>query len=157
MFEKLVTVLSLKFNGLRRKISFEPTIVIKEGKIIFNNLRKIGYAIDDILMLLRQKDIFDIGKVEYAVVEANGKISVLKKPEFETVTVTDMKVSPSPSKPPITIIVDGRFQTDNIQILKATEQEILKKLDRQGFSNPKEIFYATMDSEGTLNISPYKN
>jgi uncharacterized membrane protein YcaP (DUF421 family) len=111
LFEKMVTKISLRFNRLRRKISFEPTIVIKEGRIIYRNLKKIGYALDNILMLLRQKDIFDISQVEYAIIEANGKISILKKPEFKTVTVKDLNLPLSPVKPPVTVIVEGEFQT----------------------------------------------
>jgi len=157
LFEKMVTKISLRFNRLRRKISFEPTIVIKEGRIIYRNLKKIGYALDNILMLLRQKDIFDISQVEYAIIEANGKISILKKPEFKTVTVKDLNLPLSPVKPPVTVIVEGEFQQDNIHILKTSEQKIKEKLAAQGYHNHQEIFYASMDHAGNLNVSPYEN
>jgi len=158
IFEKIVTKLSLKYNKLRRKITFEPTIVVKEGQIVFHNLKKIGYSLDNILMLLRQKTIFDLNTVQFAIIEANGDISILKKPEYETATRKDLHI-PTPVStpmPPITVIADGQIQLDNIRILKVSEQEIKEKLVMQGYSTYKEIFYASMDSEGTLCISPYQ-
>ncbi len=156
LFEKFVNKISLKFNGLRRNISFEPTIVVKDGKIIYQNVKRIGYSIDNILMFLRQKSIFDLSTIEFAIIEANGDMSVLKKPEYETVTLKDLQLTPEQTMPPISVIVDGEFQRDNIGIIKSSIEEIVKELTKQGYKNYKDVFYAAMDSKGTLHVSPYK-
>jgi uncharacterized membrane protein YcaP (DUF421 family) len=107
-------------------------------------------------MFLRQKDIFDISRVEFAIIEANGDISVLKKPEYENVTMKDLDLKPEQTMPPISVIVDGEFQRDNITILKSSVQEIVEELTKQGYKSYKDVFYAAMDSEGNLQVSPYK-
>lgn len=157
IFERIINTLSLKYNKLRRKISFEPSIVIQDGKILFQNVKKNGYSLDDILMLIRQKNVFDIDQIQYGIIEANGDISILKRPEFEICTLKDMNIKPSGSPiPPLTVIVEGIFQKENIGILKTSEQEIMGKLVQQGFNNTKDIFYASMDGNGRLSVSPYK-
>lgn len=156
VIEKGINLLSLRYNKFRRKISFQPTIVIKEGKFLYGELKKTDYAIDDVLMFLRQKDCFDVDQVQYGILEANGDLSVLKKSQFSPPTVKELNLQPQgPAIPPISILVEGIFQQENMRILNTTEEEIKQKLTAAGYSNPKDVFYASMDSDGALRISPY--
>ncbi|EPY2305165.1 DUF421 domain-containing protein [Clostridium sporogenes] len=74
IFHIIVSKLKVKYRKFGHVITFEPTIVIQEGKFIVKNLRKIRYSIDNILQMLREKDIFDINDVHIGIVEANGNI-----------------------------------------------------------------------------------
>ncbi|WP_326998709.1 DUF421 domain-containing protein [Cohnella kolymensis] len=82
----LVTVITMKFRKSRVWLSGTPTIVIERGKILEKNMSKIKYTIDSLNQSLRQKGVFDIREVEYAVLEVNGELAVMKKDEYKTVT-----------------------------------------------------------------------
>ncbi|MDV2583614.1 DUF421 domain-containing protein, partial [Alkalibacillus haloalkaliphilus] len=73
-----------------KKITFESTLVIQDGKLLVENLKGIRYTIDNVLQMLRQKNIFDISDVKIAIIEANGQISVLKKENKLEVTIEDI-------------------------------------------------------------------
>lgn len=156
LIQKIISVLIIKNRKINRMVTFEPTIIIKNGKLIYENIKKITYSLDDILMMLREKDIFDISKVEYAIIEASGNISVLKKSEHDTVTLKDMNIPAPLSNAALTVILDGELQKENIKILNTTEEEILEKLKIQEFNSYEEVFYGAMDFQGNLNVSSYK-
>lgn len=156
LFQRIVSTLIIKNKKINRLLTFEPTIVIKDGKLLYKNIKKITYSIDDILMMLREKEVFDISRIKYGIIEPSGNISILKKPEYETVTLRDMNI-PSPlSNESLTIILEGEFQKENIERLNTTEEDILEKLKAQGFNSYKEVFYGSMDFQGNIAISPYK-
>ncbi|MFZ5639274.1 MAG: DUF421 domain-containing protein [Bacillota bacterium] len=71
---------------LRKLLEGEPLIIVQNGKIFEKNMRKIRYNIDDLLMQLREKDVFDLSEVEFAIIEPHGKLSVLKKSQHLPVT-----------------------------------------------------------------------
>lgn len=79
LLQKLVSHLKIKNRKFGKLITFEPTLVIKDGNFLVKNMSKIGYSIDNILQMLRGKDIFDPAEVDLAIIEADGAMSVLKK------------------------------------------------------------------------------
>ena len=83
----LVRVITLKWRYLAKVLEGEPTIVIMKGKIMDDVLKKMNFRISDVLELLRNKDIFDLNEVEYAILESNGELSVLKKAEYLPLTL----------------------------------------------------------------------
>ncbi|WP_165000358.1 YetF domain-containing protein [Anaerophilus nitritogenes] len=155
IFQRLIGFWMTKSNRVRKTITFEPTIIIKNSKFIYSNIKKINYTIHDILMLLREKDIFDINKVDYGIIESNGNLSILKKPEYENITIKDMnKVIPE-SNIYFSIIIDGKLQKDKIEKLGFSEEGIENKLKQQGISSYSEIFYASINKKGEMSISTY--
>lgn len=155
LFQKSVTLLAIKSKLIKKLVTFEPTIVIKNGKFIYKNLKHAKYSIDEVLMLLREKDIFDINELYLAILEPNGNISVLKHSKYETVTLKDMNIKHSDPHPPLTIIHEGNFVEQNLKALKTSKEELLKKLSKKDFNDLKDIAYASLDTEGNINISPY--
>ena len=155
-FQRVISILILKNKKAKKLLTFEPTIIIRDGKLIYKNIKKINYAIDDILMMLRENGIFDISKVQYGIIEPSGNMSILKKVQNETVTINDMNIQPKSGNLALTVILDGELQEKNINLLNTTKQDILEKMKTKGFNSYKEIFYASMDFQGNLNISTYK-
>ncbi|MCY9667113.1 DUF421 domain-containing protein [Paenibacillus alginolyticus] len=86
----LLTLISLKSNKSRKWISGEPTIIIKDGNLLDQNMKKCKYTLDSLEQGLRSKDIFDLKEVEYAVLETNGTLSVLKKLDYRNVMKKDL-------------------------------------------------------------------
>ncbi|MDU5145827.1 MAG: DUF421 domain-containing protein [Paenibacillus dendritiformis] len=150
-----VSKLSLKFPRIRVLLDGEPTIVIKKGKILEKTMAETHLNMDDLSMLLREKDIFSIKDVEYAVLEPHGRISVLKKKEKQAATREDLKLQTEPLQyMPTEIIVDGSVVTKNLRDLNLSHEWLEKALHKAGISlaHIQQIFYAELQSDGTLHI-----
>ena len=89
----LMEYITMKWRYAAKYINGEPTIVIMNGKIMESALRKMKFPISDIMELLRNKNVFDLSEVDFAIIESNGQLSVLKKPEYEPVTAKDLKIT----------------------------------------------------------------
>lgn len=79
LLQRLITNLILRNRKIGKALTFEPTIVIMDGIFKVENLRKIHYSLDNVLQMLREKEVFDVSDVQIGIVEANGRISVYKK------------------------------------------------------------------------------
>ena len=88
----LAALVALKSRKMRKLINGEPVVVIQDGKILENNLRKMKLNLDEFTMLLRLKDIFDFTQVKLAIIEPSGGLSVIKKSEYENVERRDLKL-----------------------------------------------------------------
>lgn len=86
----VLTLSLLKLGKARKWITGEPTIIIKEGKLLEQNMKKAKVSMDSLMQGLRSKDIFDVKEVEMALLETNGSLSVLKKPEYRNSTKKDL-------------------------------------------------------------------
>lgn len=149
----LIGFISLKSPKLRIILDGEPTIVIKKGEIIEKSLYSMRLNMDDLSMMLRNKDIFSIKDVDYAILEPDGKLSVLKKQDQQSVTKKDMQIiTLSPTYFPTELVVDGKLIKRNLQELNLTEKWLNTHLKNSGVNSIKEIFYAELQSDGTIYI-----
>jgi uncharacterized membrane protein YcaP (DUF421 family) len=103
----LVGVLSMKSKRARNFLEGRATILIKDGKVLEDNLKKEKYTIDELLEQLRKSNIFAIEDVEYALLEPGGDVTVLLKKEKQPLTAKDLKLDVAPIKQPETVIMDG--------------------------------------------------
>ena len=85
----LFQVVTIKWRYMSKYIDGEPTIVIMDGKIMEEAMKKMRYRMDDLFIQLRHNNVFDVMQVKYAILETDGRISVLKKPEFQNPTLRD--------------------------------------------------------------------
>ncbi|AQT84700.1 putative membrane protein [Paenibacillus larvae subsp. larvae] len=153
----ILSWLPLKSKKARKWISGSPTVVIEKGKILEDNMKKIKYSLDSLIQSLREKDIFDIDEVEYAILETNGKISVKKKPEYKTVTMKDLKLPYSlKSSFPVELIMDGEIQEDNLAVHGITKEWLTSQLSKKG-KKVSDVFYAVKSTKGNLIIDYYKD
>lgn len=156
LLQKIISIISIKNKKIRDLINFEPTVVVYNRKFIYKNIKKINYTVDEVLMLLREKDIFDLDKVEYGIIEANGNLSVLKKSEYEEVTPKLMNIYTPENSIHTTVVFEGKMQKENLQKIDLTEKYILNKLKEVGYKNINEVFFASVDKSGNLNVSGYE-
>ncbi|OEH86465.1 hypothetical protein BHU72_13405 [Desulfuribacillus stibiiarsenatis] len=151
--QRIVANWKISNRTIGRLLTFEPTIVIQHGKFLNKNLKKIRYSIDNILQMLREKDVFDIKEVETAIVEANGSISVLKIPQKNTVTLEDMKINRSTSSIAVPVIIEGTVYPDILEDFNLDQQWLLEHLAIQGVHNLKDVFFASINGNHELHIS----
>ncbi len=149
----LVSFLLINNKKIARKITFGPTVIIQNGQFIKSSMKRLKYPVENILMALREKDIFDLNEVEYAIIEGSGSISVLKKSQFLPLTPSDMKLKPDAKGLPLPLIIDGKVQDSNLQQLKHDRAWLSSQLDQAGIHDFSEVFYADCTMEGRLYIS----
>jgi uncharacterized membrane protein YcaP (DUF421 family) len=153
----LMEVISLKWRYAAKYLEGEPTIVIMDGKIMEDVLKKMKYTVAEVLGLLRSKDIFNLNEVAYAILEPNGDISVLKKPEHLPLTPKDMNIKVKPSGIGTEIIYDGIVIQENLRQLNKDTKWLLRELKKHGVEDPSEVFLLTLDPGGNLYIDKYKD
>jgi uncharacterized membrane protein YcaP (DUF421 family) len=149
----LVSYLLINNKKIARKITFGPTVIIQNGQFIKSNMKRLKYSIENVQMALREKDIFDLNEVEYAIVEGSGSLSVLKKSQFLPLTPSDMKLTPDAKGLAVPLIIDGKVHDGNLQQLKRDRAWLTSQLDQAGIHDFSEVFYADCNMEGRLYIS----
>lgn len=131
----LMSAISLKSRPLRKIIAGEPVIVVQDGKILENNLKKMHYNIDEFTSELRAKNIFNISDLEFAIIETSGKISVLKKPEKEPPTREDLKIPTNSKGLQIEIIIDGQLIYSNLERMGLDGKWLISQLQEKGVAS----------------------
>jgi uncharacterized membrane protein YcaP (DUF421 family) len=150
----VVEYISLKSSKARVFLDGEPTIVIKKGIIMQKALAAQRLNMDDLTMMLRVNHVFSIQDVDYAILEPNGQLSILKKPVLESVTKEDMQIQPkSRIYLPSEIIVDGKLVAKNLKELNLNTEWLDKQIQQAGLTAMKEVFFAELQSNGSLYIS----
>ena len=148
----IIEWVSLKSAAARVLMDGEPTIVIKKGLILENSLRKQRLNIDDLTMQLRLNQVFSILDVEYAILEPNGAITVMKKSGKSPVTIEDMQLQTKPAGMPAEIIADGKVVEKNLAELGYSREQLQSELLRQGISDIKNVLYAELQPERSLYV-----
>lgn len=151
VFATVVSILTMKSMFLRRLIIGTPTVIIQNGKIIEKSLEKVKIDINDLLEQIRVNGYFDLSEIEYALMEANGKLSILPKADSKPVTAKDMKVKASPSVLCANIVIDGKIMTNNIENMNKTEEWAIKQLKIKGYK-VEDILLATLDELDKIAI-----
>lgn len=146
-----IEYIALKSAKARILLDGEPAIIIKQGKINEKAMKSNKLNMDDLTMLLRIKDVFSIAEVDYAILEPNGQFSVLKKVEYENVTIKDAGISITPRKYlPSELVVDGKIVKKNLKELSLSEDWLLNELRKKGINRLTDTFYAELQSDGTV-------
>lgn len=153
----IMEYITLKWRYVEKYIDGEPAIIIMNGKIMEDTLRKMKYKVSDIMGLLRNKDVFDLSQVDFAIIESNGQLSVLKKAEYEPLTAKDMNISKSPTGISTELIYDGILIEQNLRQLSKNKNWIMNQLKAQGINDISEVFLATLTPSGSLYIDKYKD
>jgi uncharacterized membrane protein YcaP (DUF421 family) len=151
----LMQYITEKSRYAAKYIEGEPTIIIMNGKIMEDALRKMKYTAADIMGLLRIKDVFDLSQVDFAIIEPNGQLSVLKKPEYEPLTPKDMSILKAPSGISTELIYDGILIHENLRQLNKSEKWIIDQLKMHEVKDISEVFLATLTPSGSLYIDKY--
>lgn len=151
----IIQYITMKSRTAAHYINDEPTIVIMNGKLMESSMKRMRYTIAELLEQLRLKDIFDISQVEYAIVETNGQLSVLKKSEFQPVTPKDMNIPSQYQGLSTEIIFDGTVIDHNLKKCNHDRTWLMDELKKQGINDIKEVFWAQLNSTGQLYVDKY--
>lgn len=151
----LLGFIDIKSKKARTFIEGEPRILIKKGHIMEKELRKVRLDIDALNALLREKNIFSVTDVDYAIFETDGKLSVMKKEQKQPLNRSDIGLQQTtPNIYPISteVIADGRIITSNLQKLNLNTQWLEQQLQLLGVRSISDVFYAEVQKDGTLYV-----
>lgn len=147
----LLSIVTLKFAKARVIIDGQPTILIKKGQFQEDALRATKVSIENITMMLREQNIFSIKEVDYAILEPNGKLSVLKVQDQLNVKKKDLNIpTTQPKYLPEEIIIDGKVVYNNLTSYGLNVMWLEKQLKQQNIKSISDVFYAELQDDGTL-------
>ncbi|MBR3808804.1 MAG: DUF421 domain-containing protein [Clostridia bacterium] len=149
--EIINSVISMKSTKFRNISDGNALLIIKDGKLDQKQLKKLRFTVDDVLSALRQKDVFDINEVAYAIIETNGTLSVLLKPKFQNATKQDVKVKTKNDGYTCPVIIDGVVLKKNLDVLEINKEDIEKILEKKQV-NKKQVFLMNIDKNKNTEI-----
>lgn len=151
----IVEFLTQKSIWLRSIFEGQPTLLIKNGQILYKNLKKNHVDLNQLQQLLRKQGYFSIYEAEYVILERDGQISVAPKHDFGAPTKKDLNIPVKQVNLPFALIMDGKVIDDNLAQAGLDEEWLNKQLIQKNINSYKEIFYAEWQEGSGLNISKY--
>ena len=150
-FEIVLSVLSLKNKRVRGFLDGSPVLIVKDGTLLQPALKKLRYTVDDVLEALRQKDVFDLSTVAYAVVETDGSVSVLLKPEFQPLPTAYLEKHPKDAGIPCVLISDGALIESGLRDAGLSRADVERILNKEKLRQ-KDVFLLTCDKTGRTEL-----
>ncbi|MDQ0337585.1 uncharacterized membrane protein YcaP (DUF421 family) [Caldalkalibacillus uzonensis] len=153
----LLQYTDLKNRYLSKVVDSEPVVVIQNGKILENNLKTARVTRDELFMQLRQKNMFDITQVQYAILEPDGNFSVLPKAAHQPVTPKDLNIPVQPAEMMTEVIHDGVVLKQNLEQRSKDMAWLRLQLKAQGIQDPKEVSFAAILPNGLLYVDKFED
>ncbi|WEK53812.1 MAG: DUF421 domain-containing protein [Candidatus Cohnella colombiensis] len=151
-----IEFLQLKSKKARDMLDGKAAVLIQHGKVLENNMKKERITSDELLELLRMKDVFNISQVEAAIMDTSGELNVLLKKEYQPLTPSDIKLPVTEEKIPMTIIMDGKVLEDSLRKVGLNVNWLNAELEHLKLST-NEIFLAQVDSQNQLYVDRYED
>ena len=149
--EIIISILAMKSFRIRKLLNGQSVVIIKNGTIDQQAMRNVRMTVVDLIELLRNKDVFNINDVAFAVLEVNGNLSVLLKKDAQTVTPKDINLNLDDDALPLPVISDGKLIKESLLALDFTQQKLQKILKKNKTSTDK-VFLMTLDRNNNYTI-----
>lgn len=152
----IVAVLLSKITSLfpktRKYINGTPTILLNNGKLYRENLKKAKLDLSEFMVMCRQQGYFNLNDIQTAVFEFNGKLSILPVSKKRPANPEDLHLSPAPEYIQTEVIMDGRVLGENLKRMGLDDKWLQKQLTAQGYKKPQEVFLAVCDNNNQLTV-----
>lgn len=146
--------ISVKSKYIYKLINGKETILVKDGKVMEENLTELGLTGDDLLRELRSKNAFNLADVEFAVMESTGDMNVVLKSDKKPITPHDLGIKVSPETAPQTVILDGNVINESLSNLRLNQTWLNEKLENLGVSLDN-VFVGQVDCNGELYVDVF--
>lgn len=151
----ILSYITLKSKKVRDLVEGEPAILIANGEIKDEEMRKQRYTIDDLITQLREKNIANIADVEFAILETSGKLSIFPKPSELPITKKDLGIDKEQYNGlPLPLVADGRVMSKNLKKIDKDYNWLNNQILMRGYDDIKEIYFASIDHNGSFYIDP---
>ncbi|WP_206830267.1 DUF421 domain-containing protein [Alicyclobacillus fructus] len=150
----LLSFIALKSKKARDILEGKARVLIQNGKILEDNLRKERMSTDELLEHLRAKNVFKVADVEFAIMESNGSVNVMLKPEAEPVTPKRLGLKVPAESQPQVVIMDGKIMDEGLATLGFNRRWLKGELDKLGVA-VENVYLAQVDAAGELYVDLY--
>jgi len=150
----LIEYIQLKNKKARDFIDFKATVLIKDGKILEENLRKERLSSDELMEQLRKKSVFQLADVEFAIMESSGEINILQTRESLPLTPKDLGIQVATEKVAQVVVMDGQVMDEPLRVMGFNQGWLDEELDKLGAKLP-DVYLAQVDTYGQLTIDLY--
>lgn len=145
----IISVINLKSLKARGVICGKPNILIYRGKINEKALKKERFTINELQERLRGNNVFNLGDVEYAILETSGEITVIQKPEKRTTTPEDFNITPEYEGIPYDLVIDGKIMHENLKAIGKNDEWLKKQVQKFNIQ-PEQALVVTLDGKGQI-------
>lgn len=152
LFIIFLAFLTNRYVALRRFIEGKALVLLDNGKINYENLKFSKMDINEFLMQCRINGYFNLNDIQTAVLEPNGKVSILPKSTKRPVTPKDMKLSPDLEKLVVNVVLNGKILTQNLSYTKNSRDWLISKLKLSGVKDIDEVLLATCDFNNNFTV-----
>lgn len=150
----ILSVLSAKSIRFRTILCGRPSVVVSDGRVMEQELRRNRLTVDELLEELRILGYIDLQAIKFAVLESNGQLSVLPRATQMPVTAGQMKIKPQETGLPIIVISDGRLLSKSLAAQGRDEKWLYRQLAAHGLTSPRQVFLLTVDQYGNTYCVP---
>ena len=145
----VISVLNIKSSKIREFICGKPTVLINNGRIDENQMRKERFTLNELEEKLRSNNVMNIGDVEFAILETSGDISVIQKPNKRTTTPEDFNIMPDYEGMTYNLVIDGKILNENLKLIDKN-YDWLKKQTQKFQMIPEEALIVTINEKGNI-------
>jgi uncharacterized membrane protein YcaP (DUF421 family) len=149
--------LVLNNRWLAKLVDGEPVVVVQNGQVLEGRLRQSRLDLSELMSMARAQGAFDLSKVEFAVLEPNGALSVLQRSQHRPVTPADLQVPTKYEGLGTEVIVEGQISMQNLRSLGLNQAWLVERLQEHGVDSPAEVFLAVLDAQGRLYVDRYRD
>jgi uncharacterized membrane protein YcaP (DUF421 family) len=150
----LMEILTLKSKVIRDWVDGKGTVLVKDGKVMDDNLKKARLTVDEMLEQMRKKDVFLLADVEFAILESSGEMNVLLKREHQPITAKHLGIQVAPEPAPETVIIDGEVLDEPLATRGLNRRWLHTELEKIGVTTDN-VFVAQVDGYGQLYVDTY--
>ncbi len=146
----LITLLTRKNAKIRKLISGQPVVIIGPNGLEYKSFKSLNITIDDVCEMLRQNGYYSFDQILYAIIETNGKISIIPKSLNAPATAQDVGVDNPPAKIPSIVVSDGKMMKSQMQEIEIDVDKLKKILNYLNVKSIKELIILSIDDDGKL-------
>lgn len=150
----IFSFISMKSKGFRNLISGKASILVEKGKLNEKEMKRLRISVDDLTQQLRIKNYPSIDNIDYAIIEANGDMSVIPKPEKSPVTREDLGISTEEEYLPLVLIADGILYQGNLNKYGKDQSYLKGQLSAKGITDFSQVLLCFSTEKGKLQVIP---
>lgn len=149
--EILTSVLMMKSRTVRKLVCGNPVVVIEDGRLLQKQMKRLRMTNSDLMEQLRQQNVFSLNDVQYCIVETNGALSILEKPEKRVPNAEEAGVTVEDNKPEAVVVSDGKLLKEGLSLCQKDERKVVNILSENHIPI-NSVFLMTMDGNGAYRI-----
>lgn len=156
-FAYTISILTMKSIKIRRFFIGVPTVLIDKGQILEKGLKKVKFDINDLLEECRGNGYFDLNEIDYAIMEVNGKVSIMPKQPYKPITLKDMNLKESNQSLCANVIIDSNIMENNLKNMNKNIEWLEQQLKIKGYESLDNILLATLDKNEKFTVYEKNN